>query len=293
MIRDQRPRQVFVVADGPRAHRPDDVERCAAVRAVVEQMDWPCDVRRNYADTNLGLKRRVSSGLDWVFRQVDRAIILEDDCLAQPEFFSFCDDLLERYADDERVWVITGNNFQGGRKRGDAAYYFSKYNHCWGWATWRRAWKHYQGHIPFWPEWRVSHRWREVSTDQVERKYWENIFDWVIRGEVNSWAYPWTATVWYHGGLTATPNANLVTNIGFGPDASHTKAPVPQEGVPLEFLGELRHPVHVVQERAADRFTFYHHFQRGDAKRLRMAAASLLRAYTRITRRFARQSDLE
>ena len=170
-IRAQRPRRLFIVADGPRAEHPSDVERCAAVRAVVDQVDWPCDVRRNYAEINLGLKRRVSSGLEWVFDQVDRAIILEDDCLPHSDFFFFCDELLQRYADDHRVWVITGNNFQNGRKRGDAAYYFSKYSHCWGWATWRRAWKHYDGHIPFWPEWQLSKRWATMNPDRVERRY--------------------------------------------------------------------------------------------------------------------------
>jgi hypothetical protein len=156
VLREQRPQQLFIIADGPRPGHPTDAERCAQVRKVVENVDWPCDVRREYASTNLGLQRRVSSGLDWVFSQVDRAIVLEDDCVAHSDFFTFCDTLLERYAEDERVAVVTGNNFQNGRQRGEGSYYFSKYNHCWGWATWRRAWRHYRDDLPFWPEWRES-----------------------------------------------------------------------------------------------------------------------------------------
>ena len=140
VIRTQRPSQLFVIADGPRAGHPTDIERCAAVREIVANVDWSCEVHRKYADTNLGLKKNVSRGLDWVFSQVERATVLEDDCVAHPDFFRFCDQLLEYYAHEECVSVITGNNFQNGQHRGEAgaSYYFSKYNHCWGWATWPR-----------------------------------------------------------------------------------------------------------------------------------------------------------
>jgi hypothetical protein len=261
VLREQRPEQLFIIADGPRPGHPTDAARCAEVREIVENVDWPCDVQREYADTNLGLKRRVSSGLDWVFGQVDHAIVLEDDCVAHPDFFSFCDTLLARYAEDERVAVVTGNNFQQGRKRGSASYYFSKYNHCWGWATWRRAWRHYHGDLPFWPEWKHSAHWRHCAPDSVERRYWTGIFDRVHSGEVNSWAYPWTASVWYHGGLTATPNVNLVSNIGFGEDATHTKlAESMHASMATVALGQLSHPASVRADAAADRYVFDHSF---------------------------------
>lgn len=121
VVREQRPSQLFIIADGPRPGHPTDVDRCAEVRTIMDQVDWPCEVQHNYAEVNLGLKCRVSSGLDWVFSQVDRAIVLEDDCVPHPDFF-FCDGLLERYADDDRVSVIAGNNFQHGRRRGDGSY---------------------------------------------------------------------------------------------------------------------------------------------------------------------------
>ena len=259
-IRAQRPAKLFIIADGPRPSHPTDAERCREVRNIVEHIDWPCEVRRNYADQNLGLKRRVSSGLDWVFGEVERAIVLEDDCLPHPDFFTFCELLLDRYESDDRVWVITGNNHQGGRKRGNAAYYFSKYNHCWGWASWRRSWQHYYGDLPFWPEWKMSRGWLSKTPDLIERRYWNNIFDKVWREEIDSWAYPWTGSVWYHGGLTATPNVNLVTNIGFGPDGTHTVASEDQDGLPSYPLGPLTHPTMVEQDRKADRYAFDHHF---------------------------------
>jgi hypothetical protein len=259
VLQEQKPTHLFIIADGPRPGHPTDAQRCEAVRKIVEQVDWPCEVHRNYAESNLGLKKRVSSGLDWVFSQVERAIVLEDDCLAHPDFFRFCDALLDRYADDERVSVVTGNNFQDGRKWGDASYYFSKYNHCWGWATWRRAWRHYQGDIPFWPEWEKSDNWREKTPDPVERRYWNKIFMQVRAGKIDSWAYPWTGSVWYCGGLTATPNVNLVSNIGFGVESTHTSSEQSSDStVPVHPLGELKHPSRIEKNSNADRYIFDH-----------------------------------
>ena len=283
-IKAQRPARLFIIADGPRAGHQTDADRCRAVREIVDHIDWPCDVYRDYADRNLGLKRRVSSGLNWVFGQVDRAIVLEDDCVPHPDFFKYCDSLLDRYETDERVWVITGNNFQGGHKRGDAAYYFSKYNHCWGWASWRRAWQHYHGDIPFWPEWKDSTDWLRKTSGRAERRYWTHIFDRVWRGEIDSWAYPWTACVWYHGGLTATPNVNLVTNIGFGPAGTHTVTSEELAGDQTYPLGPLIHPDTVQQDREADRYAFDHHFG-GLHQRLHRQLLGLPR---RITGKIAR-----
>jgi len=257
-IRAARPARLFVSADGPRLDHPTDSARCKEVREIVQQIDWPCEVHRNYADQNLGLKRRVSSGLDWVFSQVESAIILEDDCLPHPDFFTFCQDLLERYKDDERIWTITGNNNQDGKKRSNDAYYFSKYGHCWGWATWRRAWMQFDGDLKFWPQWKFSQDWRNKTPDSYEQNYWIDIFDRVYQKKIDSWAYPWMATLWYHGGLTATPRVNLVTNIGIGPDATHTIADEEQDGTPVKPLGSITHPTDVVQNLVADQYVFDH-----------------------------------
>lgn len=260
-IRAAQPKELFLIADGPRSTHPEDAALCQEVREIVSQIDWPCLVHQNFAPANLGLKGRVSSGLNWVFSKVERAIILEDDCLPHPDFFSFCDDLLERYAYDERVWVITGDNHQMGKKRGDASYFFSHYSDCWGWATWGRAWKNFQGDIPFWPEWRESLSWQAMQLDQVETRFWLDIFSRVYFNQISSsWFYPWLACIWYGRGLTATANVNLVSNIGIGPDATHTVALTEQAGAITHPLGELLHPHRVEINRAADRCTFnYRH----------------------------------
>ena len=136
-----RPSKLLVVADGPRDSRPGEAARCEQTRAIIKRVDWDCEVITNFADRNMGCKLRVSSGIDWIFEQVEEAIILEDDCLPDPSFFRFCDEMLERYRDNERVGMVSGGNLQFGRHRGTGSYYFSKYTHIWGWASWRRAWK--------------------------------------------------------------------------------------------------------------------------------------------------------
>src|SRR6185295_8988536 len=139
-IRAARPRRLFLVADGPRTTHPSDVEECAAARAVVAHVDWPCAVETQFAVENLGLKRRVETGLDWLFARVDEAVIVEDDCLPQATFFRFCAEMLERYRDDARVMSISAADFTLAPSTSRSSYRFSRYPLVWGWATWRRAW---------------------------------------------------------------------------------------------------------------------------------------------------------
>jgi hypothetical protein len=255
-VAEQQPRELLLVADGPKDDA--DAARCAEARAVVEDVAWPCTVRRLYAESNLGLRLRVSSGLDWVFEQVEEAIILEDDCVPDPSFFRFCQTLLERYGDDERVMEIGGGNFQLGRRRTTHSYYFSAYCCVYGWATWRRAWRHYDLHIRRWPELRSSGLLESVCGDGVEVDYWRRVFDEVYDGRMAStWDYQWLLALWSQHGLSVVPEVNLVSNIGFGPDASHTKwLEAPEAALPTGRMDELDHPLAVWRNRDADRFLF-------------------------------------
>lgn len=261
-IRAYKPSQLFIIADGPRKDSCTDAERCREVRNIVDLIDWPCEVYKNYSEYNLGCKERVISGLNWVFENVDRAIIIEDDILPNEDFFYFCDELLEKYKNETRVSCITGNNFQDGQHRGTAknSYYFSRYNHVWGWATWRRAWICNDPSLSFWPEWRDTKEWRRRFDDYNERRYWKQIFDRMFNNEIDTWDYSWTASVWFRGGLTATPNVNLVTNIGFGPDATHTIEHEDRYGQQSCAMGPISHPQDVFRDKDADKYTYDHHF---------------------------------
>ena len=254
-LREVRPPRIFIVADGPRPDVPGDAALCAEVRAVCErEIDWNAEIRREFAETNLGLRKRVSSGLDWVFSKVEEAIILEDDCVPRPEFFPFCAELLDRYRGNTRVGVITGDNFQPQPFDCGASYYFSRFPHCWGWATWRRAWNRFDESLSRWPRLRQS-GW----LDQLFRgnpraaAYWRHIFDETHAGRINSWAYGWTFACWAEKLLTATPCVNIVENIGIGAEATHTTADsglVVPKGIRLDF--PLEHPRKVVLLESAD-----------------------------------------
>jgi hypothetical protein len=255
-IRRAEPPRLFVVADGPRPDKPDEGARCQAARAVVDQVDWPCEVARNYSATNLGLRERISSGLTWVFEQVEEAIILEDDCLPHPSFFRYTADLLERYRHDTRVMSVCGSNYQQGHWRGPGSYYFSKYVDCWGWATWRRAWRHFDLSMSLWPVFRDSGALRHVCPDQVEHDYWHGTFEAMYAGAINSWAYAWVFAAFLQHGLNPHPNRNLVTNLGFRSDATHTFVHTPYAELPTSEFGELTHPPFIVPDRDADLFEF-------------------------------------
>ena len=278
-IRAYRPAQLFLIADGPRANHPGDVEKCSEVRRIVTDIDWPCDIKLNFSDANLGCGCRVSSGLDWVFSLVDRAIILEDDCFASPEFFSFCDDLLERYRDHDSIWVVSGNSYQPQFRRGGGSYYFSKYPDTWGWATWRRAWRQYQHNLPFLETWKNSSNWKKAFPARSERKHFERVFHLALSGAVDTWDYQWVGCVSYAGGLSATPNANLVKNIGFDMDGTHTKTLTEAFNYELTSLGAIIHPSKIEPNVSADeyhRLKFQNCGQRSIRKRILDRAKYLL-----------------
>ena len=255
VVRASRPSHLLVIADGPRPDRPGEADACAQVRSILDRVDWPCEVEREFSETNLGCKRRISSGIDWVFQRVEEAIFLEDDCIPGPGFFPYCDELLERYRDDERVMAITGCNFQFGRARGAASYYFSGFMHVWGWASWRRAWKHYDVGMAEWPRLRGGRWLREVFGSRAAAAGWQFRFDLTHAGELDTWDYQWLFTILRREGLVVTPNVNLVTNIGAGPGGTHAGQGGPHFGQPAASLAfPLTHPNEVRRDRDADEF---------------------------------------
>ncbi len=252
-IRRAKPKQLFIAADGSRANRPDDIDSSAAVREVCQKVDWDCEVKTLYRDQNLGCRNAVSSGITWFFENVEQGIVLEDDCLPHPDFFTYCETLLDKYCDDESVMHIGGNNFQDGQKRSDGSYYFSKIPHIWGWASWRRAWQKYDVNMPALDKF-IAEKSKQISfKTTAERAYWMQTFKRVKRGEINTWDYQWTFALLNNNGMAITPEVNLVENIGFGESATHT-------GNSNDRLGQLQttgiiplfHPTHIAVNHDAD-----------------------------------------
>lgn len=212
------PPRLYLFADGPRTEKAGEAELCAETRKVAEAyIRWPCEVIRRYSDKNLGLKNSIESGLDFVFQREEFAAVLEDDCVPKPEFFLFCEHGDDHYASDERIGAVTGNCFLPAEIHLPHSYYYSKYPHCWGWATWKSRWEKYE---------RQSHPWLGYRTlfpecTAQEEDYWNKIYGRIH--QFDSWAYRWQANCWRKKYLCVYPSQNLVVNTGFGAESTHTR----------------------------------------------------------------------
>lgn len=274
-----KPPKLLVVGDGARGNRAGEAEKVAATRAIIKRVDWDCEVLTNFSEDNLGCKRRVSSGIDWIFEQVEEAIILEDDCLPDPSFFRFCEEMLERYRDDKRIGVISGDNFQFGQRRNGDSYYFSKYVHIWGWATWRDRWVDtYDVALAKWPRIRDESWLADMLGSEREAVYWQKILDRVHRGEIDTWDYQWVFANWLDSRMTVLPAVNMISNIGFDANATHTTGVSDLADLPRNALSfPLTHPLGVIRNSQADRRSERTCFRVPLFKRIRNKIAGVIR----------------
>ncbi|MBI5403062.1 MAG: hypothetical protein HY959_06650 [Ignavibacteriae bacterium] len=257
-IREIKPKKLFVSADGPRTNKPGEAERCEETRRIIDGVDWECEVHRNFSSENLGCKRGVVKGITWFFENAEEGIIIEDDCILEESFFAFAEEMLARYRNDERIMHIGAANFQDGKIRGDASYYFSKLCHVWGWATWRRAWKHYDVQIKTFEKFKTENGISKILKDEKMQAHWMKLFRTVYDNALDTWDFQWVYSVWEQGGMSVIPNVNFVSNIGFGEDATHTldSAHVLAENKTGK-LEEIVHPEKMQADEEADLYTFY------------------------------------
>jgi hypothetical protein len=250
-ILDAAPSELYLIADGPRPDHADDVALCAETRDLVLSLPWECPVHTLFAEENMGLRARVSSGLDWVFSHVDEAIILEDDCLADQSFFPYASELLHRYAADSRVGAISGNNFLRGKRVSEDSYFFSSDVRIWGWATWARVWNDFSKEGLDYP-WTIDEATSVVSAIPSPGRRKALLRDAERAHRINSWALPFVLHSAKRGYLSVVPAVNLVTNVGFGARSTHTKfesftAEVGLENMPFP----LSHPSQVEPKEKA------------------------------------------
>jgi hypothetical protein len=257
-IREIQPRQLFIAADGPR-NIPGEAEKCALTRkTVMDAIDWDCEVKTLFRTENLGCGVAPSQAISWFFEQVEQGIILEDDCLPDASFFTFCEELLNYYKDDTSVMHIGGTNSQFGRKRGNASYYFSKYPHIWGWATWKRAWQQFQFSFSKDDNDALPSIFEDYRFSLAEKEYWKNHWNLIKDGERKDiWDIQWTFSCWLNRGITIVPNQNLISNIGFHADATHTlAADSALANLSLHSIRNIDHPEKKEIDLQADDFTF-------------------------------------
>ena len=262
-IRRAQPARLYVAADGPRVDRVGESAQCDEVRRIATAVDWPCTVTTLFRQHNLGCKQAVAQAISWFFEQEEEGIILEDDVLPVHGFFAYCEELLLRYRFDEQVAAISGCNLIGDRHSPEASYFFTRQNHVWGWASWRRAWHHYEIDMRSWPAWDRAGGLAKCTDDPCAEHYWRQVFERVYQGKVDTWDYQWMFACWRNGGLTALPLHNMVANLGIGSDvsATHTSKRTPKflRDNPAREVGfALRHPVEVTRDVEADRLIRLH-----------------------------------
>ena len=258
-IRQARPEKLFVAADGPRSDYPGEVDKCRLVREIATSVDWECELKVLFREQNLGCQVAISSAINWFFQHVDEGIILEDDCKPNASFFPFCQELLERYRYDKRIFLISGANFQHGRKRTEYSYYFSHFAQIWGWATWKRAWDYFDFDMTLWPL-ICEGKWTDdIWPKSSQKLFWINHLNSINKGRLNSWALRWAFTVFANNALSILPNVNLVSNIGFGNESGvHTTTKNSLvHNLPAEQLTfPLKHPPFMIRDKVADDYTY-------------------------------------
>ena len=260
-----RPRRLFVAADGPRHDHPLDKEQCRrTLQAVRDGIHWKCDVEYVVRDRNLGCGRAPASAISWFFQKVEEGIILEDDCVPVDQFFSFCSSLLEKYRKESRVAHIGGFNCQFGRRRGNASYYFSRIFHCWGWASWRRAWSGFDFEMKDYQAFLAEKGLDNLFPRRAIRDFWKENLDQAANGDGSIWDYQWVYKNLKENSLAIVPNWNMVENIGFGEWATHTAAKRDRmPGIPSDIPSELTHPRFIIPDHAADEYTYRRHMKMG------------------------------
>lgn len=247
-----RPEKLFVISDGAREQKEGEKEKVERVRRLFEQVSWPCEIHRNYAEKNMGCDYRVPSGLDWVFGQVEQAVILEDDCIPDEQFFRYAEEMLHKYRNDERVMMISGSNHMQ-KYDIESCCCFTARVYTWGWATWKRAWAHYCDD---------GSEWERIQRDGTLARVYPPRTRYYVKKELNfyfqrgkcPWDYLWWISCMGAGGLCAVPKVNLISNEGFGEDATHTqnKGDYRGETFPMEF--PLVFPEEVKRDRNFDKY---------------------------------------
>ncbi len=270
-----KPENLYFSCDGPRNENINELEKTNQTRKIInENIDWECNVKKNFNDTNLGCRVNMIKSINWVFESNEMAIILEDDCIPKPEFFKYCYLLLKKYEKDFEIWNINGTNLQNGNLRGNGSYYFSKYFHSWGWATWKNRWLRIDDNLDTYESFKNLHNKKQYFLNKSEEKYWLKIWDNLKYHEKpDSWAYRWLYTCISNKGLNITPNINLINNIGFDMEASNTKIRInkfrkKKNIKTFSKKGLLNHPKTKIINFQGDKYTFDNSFKISLLKKL-------------------------
>ncbi len=244
-IKQISPKKIYISSDGPIINDKENKRLIELVRKIIfKEIDWDCQVFTNFSKVNKGCKIAVAEGINWFFSNEEEGIIIEDDCVPSKDFFYFCELLLEKYRYDERIWSICGNGYQNDLIKNKESYFFSKYADVWGWATWRRCWQFYDPDIKSWNKNRKKSLLKDLFKNVRELNYWNKIFDDLYyKQKPNTWDYQWQYLCFINSGMSCMPFTNLVENIGFGKDATHTNEDPLRLHSNLKNIGRINFPL--------------------------------------------------
>jgi len=254
-IKKAKPPRLYIAADSARENKEGEKEKVEAVRKyVMDNIDWNCEVKTLFREKNLGCKYAVSSAITWFFENEEQGIILEDDCLPSQSFFWFCEELLEKYKDDMRIWHIGGYKYKY-LPSDEYSYNFSRFTHIWGWASWSSRWKHYDVTLSHFQKNNNLLFDYEFFREEFENKSRVEILNKVLNGQIDTWDYQWNFTVRINNGLSIRPSVNLIRNIGFGEDATHTfgKNEEIEQNIARDIEFPLKHPEFVMVYKKDDK----------------------------------------
>ena len=263
-----KPRRIYFACDGARKDKDEEEQKVQKTRLLTEKIDWDCILRTRFSEENQGCKKGVNDAIDWFFQNEAEGIVLEDDCVPSQDFFGFCSVMLEQFREDRRVWSISGTRFSQRMSNEDEAYYFSRYTHSWGWATWRDRWDCHDKEMQDWADSETRRMVRESFPTRSEWRHWRRIWNGLYySSKPDTWDYQWSLSARMERALTIIPRVSLVTNIGFSEDATHTAGLgyiAPKAGL----LSQENQPLDVVVDETADASVFGSHIRWGILRRL-------------------------
>lgn len=252
-IRQAKPPRLYVAADGPRESKVGEAEGVQAVRDyVIDNIDWDCEVKTLFREKNLGCKYAVSGAITWFFDQEEQGIILEDDCLPSQSFFWFCEDLLVRYKGDTRIGQICGFNPLSRFCFNGKSYGFSKFGPIWGWASWRRVWSSYDVDLKSWSDVRNKNYVDFFTESNREKKWRIELFDRMYNKEIDTWDYQWSYAKLIEAQLSVIPHKNMIKNIGFGDEATHTTGKIPENFLVNFEIKKILHEKYILRNKIFD-----------------------------------------
>jgi hypothetical protein len=263
-IKKAKPKIIYIAADAPRNGNIEDEKTCALVKEIVKQVDWDCETHFRFAEVNQGCGPGPYNAISWAFENEDRLIILEDDCVPAQPFFNYCEELLEQYQDDTRIWMISGNQYNEEFVKTPHSYFFSRYGHSWGWATWKRCWKAMDMTMVKYPLIIEQNLYKAAFRTNKEADFFQKKIDKIYHDKTmlsHIWDFQFGFAITSNGGLSIVPKKNLVTNIGYWGTHSETKNRFHDRPVDENFK-IISHPDFILCDVNYDAYHFKHHWNR-------------------------------